>query len=54
MNKIKALFFDLDGTLLTSKKEISPKTRATLEKCKSNNIKRNAGQRQRGYFSCNT
>lgn len=39
MNKIKALFLDLDGTLLTSKKVISPKTRATLEKCKSNNIK---------------
>ena len=36
---IKALFFDLDGTLLTTKKEISPKTRQTLENCKSNNIK---------------
>jgi len=39
MSVIKAIFFDLDGTLLTSKKEISLKTRHTLEKCKSNNIK---------------
>ena len=36
---IKALFFDLDGTLLNAKKEISPTTRKTLEKCKENNIK---------------
>ena len=36
---IKALFFDLDGTLLNAKKEISRKTRKTLEKCKDNNIK---------------
>ena len=30
---IKALFFDLDGTLLNSKTEISDKTRITLKKC---------------------
>jgi len=30
---IKALFFDLDGTLLNSKTEISDKTRTTLKKC---------------------
>lgn len=35
----KALFFDLDGTLLNSKKEISYQTKETLKKCKSNNIK---------------
>ena len=39
MDKIKALFFDLDGTLLNSKREITYKTRITLEKCKKNNIK---------------
>lgn len=36
---IKAMFFDLDGTLLTSERRISPKTRLTLEKCKENGIK---------------
>ena len=36
---IKALFLDLDGTLLNAKKEISPITRKTLEKCKENKIK---------------
>ncbi len=36
---IKALFFDLDGTLLNSKKEMSPKTRLTLATCKSKGIK---------------
>lgn len=35
---IKALFFDLDGTLLTAEKTISPKTRETLIKCKDKNI----------------
>ena len=30
---IKALFFDLDGTLLNSEKKISRKTRIALEKC---------------------
>jgi len=30
---IKALFFDLDGTLLNSKTEISDKTRISLKKC---------------------
>ena len=30
---IKALFFDLDGTLLDSKKQISPTTKNTLKKC---------------------
>lgn len=30
---IKALFFDLDGTLLTREKRISPKTRAALAAC---------------------
>lgn len=30
---IRALFFDLDGTLLNSKKEISPTTKDTLRKC---------------------
>ena len=36
---IKSLFFDLDGTLLNSKKEISPRTIATLKKCIDNGIK---------------
>jgi len=36
---IKALFFDLDGTLLTSKREMSPETKKALEKCKENGIK---------------
>jgi len=36
---IKALFFDLDGTLLNSKKVISDKTRTTLIKCKEKGIK---------------
>lgn len=36
---IKAIFFDLDGTLLNSERTISPKTRTALEKCKENGIK---------------
>lgn len=36
---IKALFFDLDGTLLNSQKKISPETKSTLLKCKQNGIK---------------
>ena len=36
---IKALFFDLDGTLLNSSKEMSPATKSTLERCKENDIK---------------
>ena len=36
---IKALFFDLDGTLLNSRKEISSQTRLTLEACKSKGIR---------------
>ena len=36
---IKALFIDLDGTLLTSKKEVTPVTLATLGKCKAKGIK---------------
>jgi len=36
---IKALFFDLDGTLLNDDKKISRQTRLTLEKCKENGIK---------------
>jgi len=36
---IKALFIDLDGTLLNSKKEITPTTFSTLEKCKAKGIK---------------
>jgi len=36
---IKALFFDLDGTLLNSKKKVSSETLATLERCKANGIK---------------
>ncbi|MDR2182576.1 MAG: HAD family hydrolase [Clostridiales bacterium] len=36
---IKALFFDLDGTLLDSARKISPITRATLERCKKDGIK---------------
>lgn len=36
---IKAIFFDLDGTLLNSKKIITSKTRQTLEQCKKNGIK---------------
>ena len=36
---IKALFFDLDGTLLTSDKIISEKTKMTLIKCKEKGIK---------------
>ena len=36
---VKALFFDLDGTLLTSKKQISPQTKNTLMKCKNKGIK---------------
>ena len=36
---IKALFFDLDGTLLNSKKEISERTQSTLKICKLKGIK---------------
>lgn len=36
---IKALFFDLDGTLLTSSKHLSYKTRTALKKCKDKGIK---------------
>lgn len=36
---IKALFFDLDGTLLNSERIISQQTRLTLEKCKECGIK---------------
>ena len=36
---IKALFFDLDGTLLNSKKELTETTKGTLKKCRKNNIK---------------
>ena len=36
---IKALFFDLDGTLLDSRKEISPYTREILHKCRERGIK---------------
>lgn len=36
---IKALFFDLDGTLLNSNKIITDKTKMALIKCKENGIK---------------
>ena len=36
---IRALFLDLDGTLLNSKKEISPLTKTTLENCKKDGVK---------------
>jgi len=36
---IKALFFDLDGTLLNSERIISRQTRLTLEKCKERGIR---------------
>lgn len=36
---IKALFFDLDGTLLTAGKIISQKTRAALESCRKSGLK---------------
>lgn len=36
---IKALFFDLDGTLLTSEKQLSPATHAALEACRSRGLK---------------
>ena len=39
MNKISALFFDLDGTLLNSQKQISRKTAGTLQKCKDKGVK---------------
>lgn len=35
---IKAIFFDLDGTLLNSKKKISDKTKSALKKCRENGI----------------
>lgn len=36
---IKAIFFDLDGTLLNSNKQISEKTMTTLSECKKRGIK---------------
>jgi Cof subfamily protein (haloacid dehalogenase superfamily) len=36
---IKALFFDLDGTLLTSSRELSDKTKIALKACKERGIK---------------
>ena len=36
---IKALFFDLDGTLLNDKREIMPQTLAALHVCKENGVK---------------
>lgn len=36
---IKAIFLDLDRTLLNSKKQISPKTRQTLERCREKGLK---------------
>ena len=36
---IKALFFDLDGTLLNSEKQISPTTKNTLQKCTAKGCK---------------
>lgn len=36
---IKSMFFDLDGTLLNSKKEISTSTLSALERCKNLDIK---------------
>jgi Cof subfamily protein (haloacid dehalogenase superfamily) len=36
---IKAIFFDLDGTLLNSKKEITAQTKQTLMACKANGVK---------------
>ena len=36
---IKALFFDIDGTLLNDNREIiTPKTRKALEECEDKNI----------------
>jgi len=36
---IKALFFDLDGTLLTSSRKLSDKTKFALKSCKEKGIK---------------
>lgn len=36
---IKALFFDLDGTLLTSARKLSGKTVSALRVCKDKGIK---------------
>lgn len=36
---IKAIFFDLDGTLLNSQKQIPEKTKAALQACKNQGIK---------------
>jgi len=36
---IKALFFDLDGTLLTSNKRLSDKTKTVLKVCREAGIK---------------
>jgi Cof subfamily protein (haloacid dehalogenase superfamily) len=39
IDMIKAMFFDLDGTLLNSERILSRQTRLTLEKCKESGIK---------------
>lgn len=39
MTMIKALFFDLDGTLLSTEKTILPKTREALKLCREKGIK---------------
>ena len=36
---MKALFFDLDGTLLTSSKTIAPSTRAALQAVRQKGVK---------------
>jgi len=36
---IKALFFDLDGTLLNDQKLISQNTKTTLVRCKESGVK---------------
>lgn len=36
---IKAVFFDLDGTLLNSKKQISEETVLALKKCREKDVK---------------
>lgn len=38
---IKALFFDLDGTLLTSSKKISDNTKSVLRNCREKGINEN-------------
>ena len=39
MSMIKALFFDLDGTLLTSGKSLSPATVSALQNCRSRGLR---------------